>query len=733
MRLLGYSDRWSAQPGETIRFYVSSQIPRYRADLVRLIHGDENPKGPGFKETLVPHRIAGEYPGSVQSVHAGSYAVIDPFPALPAFTVQVWVWPTRTEAGVQGILSRLSADAESGFGLFVGADGALQLWLGSPGQPTVRVSSGRALRPREWTFVAASYDSKMAIVTQALLRFEPQRPTETRHESSVSLADISGTDVPFLIGAAWLRADGSRRFAEHVFNGKIGTPRVFDRALAPAQIGALMSEPADEALTASAVAAWDLTQEAASTQVIDIGPNGYHGTTVNRPMRGVTGHNWRGDALHFADAPDTYNAIYVHDDDVSDAGWEVSHEFTVTGDLASGVYALRLAAEGAEDHIPFVVRPPTGRPGADIALVLPTLSYMAYANESVDIGRYVAMAPHVDMSLQPAAYAYLGANSLKSTYDVHSDGSGVCFSSLLRPVLNFRPKWRKRLIGAPNQFPADLHLVDWLEAKGFAVDVFTDHDLHREGADLLSSYRVVLTGSHPEYSTLPMLQGLRDYLEGGGRLMYLGGNGFYCVTALDESGTLVEVRRWGGTRTWEAAPGEWNLSLTGEPGGIWRHRGFAPQALVGVGFSAQGFDRGTAYVRTPESFDPRVAFIFEGVGSDEIGGVPALILNHGAAGYEVDRAEPGLGTPVNTMVLATSKTFSDSYQFVLEEAGDSNPWSGGLSEPRVRADMAYLEYPNGGAVFSVGSISYCSTLSQNGYDNDISRITENVLRGFTDG
>ena len=85
------------------------------------------------------------------------------------------------------------------------------------------------------------------------------------------------------------------------------------------------------------------------------------------------------------------------------------------------------------------------------------------------------------------------------------------------------------------------------------------------------------------------------------------------------------------------------------------------------------------------------------------------------------------------MVLATSKTFSDSYQFVLEEAGDSNPWSGGLSEPRVRADMAYLEYPNGGAVFSVGSISYCSTLSQNGYDNDISRITENVLRGFTDG
>ena len=125
MKLLGYNDRWSAQPGEAVRFYVSSQIPRYRADLVRLIHGDENPKGPGFKETLVSHRIAGEYPGSVQTIHPGSYAVVDPFPALSAFTVQAWVWPTRPESGVQGILSRLSVGADSGFGLFVGADGTL--------------------------------------------------------------------------------------------------------------------------------------------------------------------------------------------------------------------------------------------------------------------------------------------------------------------------------------------------------------------------------------------------------------------------------------------------------------------------------------------------------------------------------------------------------------------------------------------------------------------------------
>jgi N,N-dimethylformamidase len=51
--------------------------------------------------------------------------------------------------------------------------------------------------------------------------------------------------------------------------------------------------------------------------------------------------------------------------------------------------------------------------------------------------------------------------------------------------------------------------------------------------------------------------------------------------------------------------------------------------------------------------------------------------------------------------------------------------------PRVRADMFYFEGRNGGAVFSVGSITWCSCLSRNAYRNNVSRITGNVLRAFT--
>jgi N,N-dimethylformamidase len=50
----------------------------------------------------------------------------------------------------------------------------------------------------------------------------------------------------------------------------------------------------------------------------------------------------------------------------------------------------------------------------------------------------------------------------------------------------------------------------------------------------------------------------------------------------------------------------------------------------------------------------------------------------------------------------------------------------------VRADLAYFETANGGAVFAAGAITWCASLSHNRYDNNVSRITENVIRRFVD-
>jgi len=44
--------------------------------------------------------------------------------------------------------------------------------------------------------------------------------------------------------------------------------------------------------------------------------------------------------------------------------------------------------------------------------------------------------------------------------------------------------------------------------------------------------------------------------------------------------------------------------------------------------------------------------------------------------------------------------------------------------------MVYFEVPGGGAVFSSGSITFCGALPVNGFDNNVSRILENVFRRF---
>jgi len=153
--------------------------------------------------------------------------------------------------------------------------------------------------------------------------------------------------------------------------------------------------------------------------------------------------------------------------------------------------------------------------------------------------------------------------------------------------------------------------------------------------------------------------------------------------------------------------------------------------VFGTGFTAQGSGRNRPYRRTPESYGEDVSFVFAGLdGREEIGDQPALVNFWGAAGYEVDRSDPALGSPEGTVVLATATGFSDHYQHVVGEVLMSDSLQGGSVNPLVRADMVLVPYPRGGAVFSPGSIAWCSCLSHDGYENDVSRITANVLDRF---
>ena len=321
-----------------------------------------------------------------------------------------------------------------------------------------------------------------------------------------------------------------------------------------------------------------------------------------------------------------------------------------------------------------------------------------------------------------------------SIYDVHSDGSGWCYSTPRRPILNMRPGYRFWNTGSPERFNADLYLVDWLDHEGVQCDYFTDHDLHEEGLDLLRDYRVIITGTHPEYVSEAILLALEGYLQQGGRLMYLGGNGFYWVTSVaDRSAGTVEVRRgYNGTRTWESAPGETYHASTGELGGLWRYRGRAPNTLVGVGFAAQSdsHTRAAGYRRLPASHQPEVAFMFKGIGEDEMIGEFGL-MNGGAAGYEIDRFDERLGAPGECYRVATSEGLhNETYLLTVEDMLFTLPSVAGPDCRDVRADLVYARCGDGGEVFSTGSINWCGSLSHAGYDNNVARLTGNVLRHF---
>ncbi|MBT4907464.1 MAG: hypothetical protein HON62_11320 [Rhodospirillaceae bacterium] len=71
-------------------------------------------------------------------------------------------------------------------------------------------------------------------------------------------------------------------------------------------------------------------------------------------------------------------------------------------------------------------------------------------------------------------------------------------------------------------------------------------------------------------------------------------------------------------------------------------------------------------------------------------------------------------------------------RIVPDEIGLNHAALGGDLNPNVRADMTFFETPGGGAVFSVGSIAWPGSLPHNGYDNNVSRICENVLGRFVD-
>lgn len=726
--VIGYCDPFSAEAGETVRFMVSTYAAGdYHADLVRIISGDDSEGGPGIIEEDVACDFTGSYSGRHQSIHPGSRGMIDqgqPLADHMQVTLAAWVWPTLPGRVSQTILGTWDGSGPGGCRLFLNEAGALAFQAGDGNGKVVAADTGLPLTPRQWYRVSASFDAATGMLqlsqqAHCLSPGQGMRSGDARREFSLNaLSHIGSGNARVSIAAHITKGLGT----DH-YNGKIDRPRMAARALNDSEVDTLLGAAPMPELGDDLIGHWDLSRGISTDRIEDLGPNRRHGFLVNLPARAMTGHNWTGQFQDWKQKPDQYGAIHFHDDDLYDAGWSSDFEFHVPADLPSGVYAARISLSTCVDRIPFVVRPRIGTATAEVAFLMPTASYLAYADYKLRLKANPIFGDGMPENSNDAFLA-LHPELGNSTYDLHSDRSGVAYSSRLRPVTNMKPGDNR-----PWGFPADCNILSWLNQIGQPFDVITDEDLHRHGQDLLRPYRAVITGSHPEYHSTEMLDGIEGWLEDGGRLMYLGGNGFYWrVGFRDDLPGALEVRRAeDGTRAWIAEPGEYYQSFNGEYGGLWRRIGRAPNRLVGVGFAAQGFDKSGHYRRASGADNPRAAFIFEGIGDEVLGDFGSI--GGGAAGEEIDRHDVRLGSPQHALIVATSEGLGQDMLRTKEEFLSTIPW---FDDPKVRADMTFFECPNGGAVFSTGSIAYAASLSHNNYDNNIAKLTANVVRRFAD-
>ncbi|UWQ93908.1 N,N-dimethylformamidase (plasmid) [Rhodobacteraceae bacterium M382] len=730
--IVGYTNKLTVEPGETIDVMVSSfGANRYRADFRQIIQGDTNPDGPGYKDRLIDLDLGSDRTAVAKPFRPGSCVIVPGLEALPRirdFTLAAVVKPTLLDGRNRCVVS-LPGFAE------IGIDEHDRL-TGLAGDHAL-VTSTR-LSVDHWHIVSLSYcaatqNLSLSVVKDLDASSEPPLP-----ETVTVKADLPPGELTQCVIAATRDSDGE---LAGFLDGKIDRPAFFDTALDPNNLRNLLADFAQLRRQRSLLGAWDFSCKMTTQTICDVSPYQLHGQIHNAPTRAMTGWLWKGQELDWKLRPDLYSAIHFHSTDMYDAGWEVDFSLTIPDDLKSGVYSVRLVPDGDEDaayYCVFAVRPPRNRAsGNTVAFLFPTCSYMAYANHRLGMdvpGTEIGMGRAVELDRH---HMFLQDNPGIgfSVYETHDDETGVFHSSRLRPIVDLQPKVKSFLGGYGSniwQFNADTHILGWLDAIDQDYDVITDEDMHADGLRLLQRYNVILTGTHPEYYTGNMVEAMQGFTDRGGRLMYLGGNGFYWVVSFNEDMPgIMECRRSeAGIRPWEPGHGQFYHGFTGEYGGLWRRNGHPPNHLCGVGMTSQGFDISEPYVVSPEAANPRVGFIFDGVEGQKIGDFG--LAGGGAAGLEVDRADPTQGTPDHALVLASSTRHTDIYLMTPEDLLDPTPdWSGTQADI-IRADLTFFETIGGGAVFSTGSIAWAGSMAWNGYDNEISKMTENVLRRFDD-
>ena len=354
------------------------------------------------------------------------------------------------------------------------------------------------------------------------------------------------------------------------------------------------------------------------------------------------------------------------------------HQQRVVAPERSGLYSFHAkTASGGFCSFPWIVEP--AQPSAQIAVLTSNITWNAYNN----FGGRSNYVNQDGLRPRPTLHARQDLERFTKPGEWPYEETSAPLSFDRPEVFNSIPEDARitdpiegRLGSA--MAPGEWRLLGWLEREGFGYDLYSETELHF-GNLPLESYRVLVLNTHPEYWSREMYQRVKRWVfEQGGRLVYLGGCGFYAEVEFADEATM-HCRIEGRTDL----------------------RGESEANLLGVAYTHSGYQSGAPYRVLDDTH-----WVFEGTGlrKGDLFGHHSLHERcpGGASGHELDKVHAD--SPANLCHLAKGE----------------NPDGQG-------ADMTVFETPSGGAVFAAGSL--CWTLSIV-VDDGVSAVTANVLRRF---
>ena len=221
--------------------------------------------------------------------------------------------------------------------------------------------------------------------------------------------------------------------------------------------------------------------------------------------------------------------------------WDKSFSFDLPGELKSGYYSIDLNVGDTSFRIPIIIQPASK--SGDILVIASYNTWQAYNIAG-------------------------GASFYRYNLKHDCDQTLSSFVHFHRPLYTFR--------NTPYQkggFEGELNLTHWLEKENINFDVIADPDFHHQSIDP-KAYPYLVIHCHGEYWSEKMYDQLEDYLNNGGNLLYLSGNGIYWKVTYDETGRQMECVKYATHK---------NVHCHDKSaGGTWRNIGRPESAILGT-------------------------------------------------------------------------------------------------------------------------------------------------------